>query len=147
MSDKGFLDRHRRNGADGIGQDAIQYDHRLQGSNKHEFSLYVPGCFADTAELVALARVVARHGGIYASHIRDEGAGLLEAIDEALAVGREAGLPVQVSHLKASGQASGQAGMTGTPMFATPYLPARIPGARRPRRGNGPAVTPVARTW
>jgi predicted amidohydrolase YtcJ len=68
--------------------------------------IYVPGCFADTAELVALAKVVARHGGIYASHIRDEGAGLLKSIDEALTIGREAGLPVQVSHLKASGKAN-----------------------------------------
>ncbi|HEX8199726.1 MAG TPA: amidohydrolase family protein, partial [Isosphaeraceae bacterium] len=68
--------------------------------------IYLPGRFADTAELVALARVVARHGGIYASHIRDEGAGLLGAIDEALIIGREAGVAVHISHLKASGRAN-----------------------------------------
>ncbi|GIW93232.1 MAG: aminoacylase [Pirellulaceae bacterium] len=66
--------------------------------------IYVPGSFADTEELIALARVVARYRGIYASHIRDEGAGLLQAIDEALRIGREAGVPVHVSHIKASGK-------------------------------------------
>ncbi len=64
---------------------------------------YNPGAFARKEELVALARVAARHGGFYASHIRDEGAGVLASIDEALTVGREAGLPVHISHLKAFG--------------------------------------------
>ena len=66
--------------------------------------IYVPSRYADQSELVELSKVVARHGGIYASHIRDEGAGLLLALDEAISVGREAGLPVHVSHLKASGK-------------------------------------------
>ena len=56
--------------------------------------------------LVELSRVVARHGGFYASHIRDEAAGLLNSIDEAIAIGREAGLPVHISHLKATGKAN-----------------------------------------
>jgi len=68
--------------------------------------IYVPGRYAETDEIVALAKVAARHGGIYASHIRDEGEGLLGAIDEALEVGRASGLPVHVSHLKASGRAN-----------------------------------------
>ncbi len=68
--------------------------------------IYMPDRYAETAELIALARVAARHGGIYASHIRNEGTGLLDAIDEAIAIGREAGLPVHISHLKASGKAS-----------------------------------------
>src|SRR5262249_2076061 len=52
-----------------------------------------------------------RHGGFYASHIRNEGVGVLEAIEEALRIGREAGLPVHISHLKASGKkAWGKAG-------------------------------------
>jgi N-acyl-D-amino-acid deacylase len=63
---------------------------------------YVPGAYADTAELIAVASVAARHGGIYASHIRDEGDELLEAIEEVLQIAREAGLPCHVSHLKAS---------------------------------------------
>jgi N-acyl-D-amino-acid deacylase len=68
--------------------------------------IYNPGTYAQTAELVALARVAGKHGGLYASHIRDEGTGLLPALEEALTIGREAGLPVHVSHLKASGRAS-----------------------------------------
>jgi N-acyl-D-amino-acid deacylase len=66
--------------------------------------IYNPGTYAKTDELIALARVAARHGGFYASHIRDEGTNVLSAIDEALTIGREAGLPVHISHLKASGR-------------------------------------------
>jgi N-acyl-D-aspartate/D-glutamate deacylase len=66
--------------------------------------IYTPGTYARTDELIALARVAARHGGFYASHIRDEGTGVLAALDEALTIGREAGLPVHISHLKASGR-------------------------------------------
>ena len=66
--------------------------------------IYVPGRYADVAELVDLARVVARRGGLYASHLRDEESGLLDALDEALAIGRDAGVPVHVSHLKANGR-------------------------------------------
>jgi N-acyl-D-amino-acid deacylase len=68
--------------------------------------IYNPGTYAKTAELIALAKVAARHDGFYASHIRDEGTGVLGAIDEALTIGREAGLPVHISHLKASGRRS-----------------------------------------
>lgn len=60
--------------------------------------VYPPGCFADAAEIVALCEVVAAHGGIYTSHIRGERETILEAVEEALAVGRAAGVPVQVSH-------------------------------------------------
>ncbi len=66
--------------------------------------IYVPSRYADTAELIELAKVVRRHGGIYASHIRDEGAGLLASVDEAIAVGEGAKIPVHISHLKASGR-------------------------------------------
>jgi|GEM_PF-15101 len=68
--------------------------------------IYVPGRYASTAELTELARVVAGSGGIYASHIRDEEDGLLEAIDEAIAIGKSAGVPVHISHLKTNGQAN-----------------------------------------
>ncbi|MCS6852753.1 MAG: D-aminoacylase [Gemmataceae bacterium] len=66
--------------------------------------IYNPGTYASTDELIALARVAARHGGLYASHIRDEGTGLLAAIEEAITIGKKAGLPVHISHLKASGK-------------------------------------------
>ena len=67
--------------------------------------IYVPGRYADTSELIELSRIVKRHGGLYASHIRNEGARLLESIDEAIAIGKGAGIPVHISHLKASGKA------------------------------------------
>jgi N-acyl-D-aspartate/D-glutamate deacylase len=66
--------------------------------------IYNPGTYARTDELIALAKVAARHGGFYASHIRDEGTGLLAAVDEAITIGREAKLPVHISHMKASGR-------------------------------------------
>ncbi len=61
---------------------------------------YDPGFYSTTNELVALAKAAARWGGIYMSHIRDEEEGFLEALDEAITIGREADLSVQVSHLK-----------------------------------------------
>ena len=60
--------------------------------------VYPPGCFASTAEIIHLCRVVARFGGLYASHVRGERETILEAVAEAIQIGREAGLPVQVSH-------------------------------------------------
>ncbi len=66
--------------------------------------IYVPGIYSETAELIALARIVARYGGLYASHQRSEGDEVLESIAEALRIGREAGLPVHLSHMKASGR-------------------------------------------
>jgi N-acyl-D-amino-acid deacylase len=65
-----------------------------------------PGAFADTAEIVELARVVARHGGLYASHIRGEAGTLTESVDEALEIGRRAELPVEISHHKAAGKSN-----------------------------------------
>ncbi len=67
--------------------------------------IYPPGSFADGAELAALARAAARAGSpLYASHIRSEGDGLIEAVQEALDVGRCAEVAVQLSHHKASGK-------------------------------------------
>lgn len=66
--------------------------------------IYPPSSYATTDELVKLARVAARHGGIYASHIRGEGRELVEAIDEAIEIGERAGIPVEVFHLKAAYQ-------------------------------------------
>jgi len=68
--------------------------------------VYPPGCFAETAELVELARVATRYGGFYASHIRDERSHLEEAVDEALEIGRRAAIPVLISHLKSAGKAN-----------------------------------------
>ena len=61
---------------------------------------YDPGLYASTSEVVSLARVASRFGGIYISHVRDEENAVFPSIHEALRIGREAGLPVQISHIK-----------------------------------------------
>jgi N-acyl-D-amino-acid deacylase len=62
--------------------------------------IYAPGSYSTTDEISALAQEVAAHRGIYASHIRGEGEHLFRAVDEAIDIGRRAGLPAHVSHLK-----------------------------------------------
>ena len=68
--------------------------------------IYVPGTFANTEELLALARVTAKHKGIYISHIRGESFNLFNALDEAIGIGRDAGLPVVIYHLKVGAKAN-----------------------------------------
>ncbi|MBM4464734.1 MAG: amidohydrolase family protein [Chloroflexi bacterium] len=60
--------------------------------------VYPPGCFASTEEIIALGQVVARYHGLYASHVRGERETILDAVAEAIRIGREAGLPVHISH-------------------------------------------------
>jgi N-acyl-D-amino-acid deacylase len=64
--------------------------------------IYEPGRHAKTDELVTLARDMARVGGIYASHMRNEGEGLLDSVQETIRIGEDGGVPVQISHHKAS---------------------------------------------
>lgn len=66
--------------------------------------IYPPGHYAKTEELIELAKVAAQYGGIYASHMRSEGQSEAAAIQEALRIGREAHLPVEIFHLKVSGK-------------------------------------------
>ena len=66
--------------------------------------IYVPDVFSSTSELIALARVAAEHGGMYAAHMRSEGNQLLQAVDETIRIAREAGLPAEIYHLKAAGK-------------------------------------------
>ena len=66
--------------------------------------LYLPGVYSSTEEVIGLARAAAAHGGVYASHIRNETNKVMEAINEALDIGRAARIPVQISHLKVGGQ-------------------------------------------
>lgn len=66
--------------------------------------VYLPGAHAQTDEIIALATQAASAGGIYASHIRNEGRGLFDAIKEALTIGERAGLPVEISHVKCLGR-------------------------------------------
>lgn len=83
--------------------------------------LYLPGTYSERSEVVALARVASRFGGIYTSHLRKEGLGLLEGVDEAILIGEEAHIPVILTHHKA----------VGTPMRgATVQSLARVDAAR-----------------
>ncbi len=66
--------------------------------------IYAPGIFAKTEELIALSTIIGEKGGFYASHIRNEAEGVLAAIDEVIRIGREARVPVHISHLKITGK-------------------------------------------
>jgi len=66
--------------------------------------MYPPGLFADTEELIELSKVAAEYDGMYISHMRDEGAHMLEAIDELLTIARAANIRAEIYHLKSSGQ-------------------------------------------
>lgn len=64
--------------------------------------IYIPGTYAETDEVIGLAKAASAEGGVYVSHIRNEGATVKEAIEEAINIGREAAMPVQISHFKIS---------------------------------------------
>ena len=68
--------------------------------------IYAPAFYAKTDELIALNRAAAPYGGMYISHMRSEGARLLEAIDELITIAREASVPAEIYHLKAAGQSN-----------------------------------------
>ena len=83
-----IVDQAMREGAIGIGSSLI----------------YVPAMYSSTEELINLSRVAAKYGGVYFSHIRDEGSKIDDALDEAFRIAREAGIPVNVWHLKIGGR-------------------------------------------
>jgi N-acyl-D-amino-acid deacylase len=87
---KGLVDRAMQDGAVGMSTGLI----------------YLPGTFAKTEELIALARVAAKYDGIYVSHMRDEGRQIFEALNELFRIAREAGCRAEVSHIKLSGPVS-----------------------------------------
>ncbi len=68
--------------------------------------IYAPAFYAQTDELIELAKIAAEYGGMYISHMRSEGNRLLEAVDELITISREAGLPAEIYHLKAGGQSN-----------------------------------------
>ncbi|RPE13571.1 D-aminoacylase [Chitinophaga lutea] len=66
--------------------------------------IYLPGLYARTPEVVGMAKVAALHGGVYATHMRNEGDAVEAAIEEALTIGRQANIPVEISHFKIGGK-------------------------------------------
>ena len=94
----------------------------LQGALGLSSSLiYAPAIYAPTEELIALARVARRHGGIYATHMRNEGSRIDAALDETFRIAREADIPVEIWHLKVSGRQN---------WGRMPHVLARIDSAR-----------------
>lgn len=89
------LDRMRELVAEAMGQGAFGLSTGL---------VYAPGAYATTEEIVELAKVAGRHGGLYATHMRDEGSRLVESVEEAIRIGTEAKVPLQISHHKAGGR-------------------------------------------
>lgn len=83
--------------------------------------IYAPAIYAPTDELIVLARVARRYGGIYATHMRNEGAGIDAALDETFQIARAAGIPVEIWHLKVSGRPN---------WGRMPHVLARIDSAR-----------------
>jgi N-acyl-D-amino-acid deacylase len=68
--------------------------------------IYLPGMYSNTDEVVFLARIASSYGGVYATHMRNEGLKVTDAIDEAINIGKQASIPVQISHFKVSGKAN-----------------------------------------
>jgi dihydroorotase/N-acyl-D-amino-acid deacylase len=102
---KGLVDQAMRDGAVGVST-SLQYS---------------PAPYSKTEELIALAREASKYGGVYATHMRSEGDAVLESIDEATRIGREAQIPVEIWHLKAAGKAN---------WGKMPQIVARIDAAR-----------------
>ena len=90
--------------------------------------IYVPAMYSTTEELIALSRVAHRYGGVYFSHIRDEGDHIDSALDEAFRIGRESGIPVNIWHLKIGGR---------TNWGKMPAIVERIAAARAKARCRG----------
>jgi N-acyl-D-amino-acid deacylase len=84
-------------------QDLVEQQMRQGALGVSTALIYAPGNYASTEELIALAQAAAKHGGIYASHIRNEGTDEMAALNEAFRIGREAKIPVHIFHLKVSG--------------------------------------------
>jgi dihydroorotase/N-acyl-D-amino-acid deacylase len=85
-------------------QDLVEQSMRQGALGVSTALIYAPGNYASTDELVALAKSASKYGGIYASHIRNEGSDEMAALNEAFRIGREANIPVHIFHLKVSGK-------------------------------------------
>jgi N-acyl-D-amino-acid deacylase len=110
--------------------------------------IYPPGSYSSTDELIALARTAAGQQALYASHIRDEGDGLLAALDEAVTVGQKSGARVQVSHLKAMGkQNRGRAGEALAKLAKARLAGVDIGADQYPYDASATSLTAVVPQW
>lgn len=110
--------------------------------------IYPPGSYAETGELVALARVLARFDALYTSHIRNESEGIGAALDEAAAIGSASGVRVQVSHLKAMGGSNrGRAGELLARLAAARAGGVDIVADQYPYNASATTLTAVVPQW
>lgn len=110
--------------------------------------IYAPATYATTDEIVELAKVAAEYGGGYASHIRSEGARLIEAINEAITIGERAGTWVQVHHLKASGRANwGKMPAAVAAIEAARARGVDVMADQYPYRASGTGLDNIIPTW
>ncbi|MSM40967.1 MAG: amidohydrolase family protein [Geobacter sp.] len=110
--------------------------------------IYPPGSYAETGELIALARVLARHGALYASHIRNESEKIAAALDEAVAIGAGSGVKVQVSHLKAMGGSNrGRAGELLERLATARAAGVDIAADQYPYHASATTLTAVVPQW
>jgi N-acyl-D-amino-acid deacylase len=130
------LDRMRALVAQGMCEGAVGFSAGLY---------YAPQSFSQTDEVIALAREAARRGGLYESHLRDESSdniGLIAAVEEALRIGREAGLPVHFAHIKAQGvDVHGQSGRVIELIQAAQAAGQRVTADQYPWRASGTRVS------
>ncbi|MEY4093840.1 MAG: hypothetical protein RLZZ53_1039 [Acidobacteriota bacterium] len=110
--------------------------------------IYVPGTFAKTDELVALAKVAARHKGIYISHVRGESFNLFNAIDEAIGIGRDAQLPVVIYHLKVGAKANwGRMGEAVSAINRANAAGVRVSATMYPYTAGGTGLAATLPLW
>jgi len=110
--------------------------------------IYMPGSFASTEELVALAKAAASHRGIYVTHIRGESFNLFNALDEALRIGREGGLPVVVFHLKVGARANwGRMGEAVQKLKDAAAAGQRVSATMYPYAAGGTRLAAVLPLW
>ena len=110
--------------------------------------IYAPATYASTDEIVELARVAAAYGGGYASHIRSEGARLVEAVNEAITIGERAGGWVQIHHLKASGKANwGKMPAAVAAIEAARARGVDVTADQYPYRASGTGLDAIIPSW
>jgi N-acyl-D-amino-acid deacylase len=110
--------------------------------------IYPPGAYAKTEELVALARVAARHGGIYISHVRGESFRVKEAIGEAISIGEQAGLPVVIYHLKVAAKPYwGTMGEIGDLIELARAKGAKVSACQYPYTAGGTSLIACLPAW
>ncbi|MGI6358281.1 MAG: N-acyl-D-amino-acid deacylase family protein [Bacillota bacterium] len=110
--------------------------------------IYPPGCYADTAELAAVASAIAPYGGIYETHMRNEGDDILQSIDESAAIGQQAGVAVQVAHHKVVGRHNwGRAGDSQGRIAAWRAKGLDIANDQYPYTASSTTITTIFPDW